>query len=64
MTDDPRIEKVARALCIHAGEDPNVMVTNAGGLHMIDRNTETYPRWHDHRGEAHKFVVMHDALNS
>jgi hypothetical protein len=62
--DEARVEKVARALSRHAGEDPNRMVSNAGGIQVFGGNESLYPRWHDYRDEARKFIVMYDALNS
>lgn len=64
MTEDARIEKVARALCKHAGKEPTEMIANAGDIQINTGREELYPRWHDYRSEARKFVVMHDALNS
>lgn len=62
MTDEARVENVARALAAHAKQDPNEMVSNAGGIQIYTGREKLYPRWHDYRDEARKFVVMHDAL--
>lgn len=64
MMDEARVEKVARALCKHDGQDDDVMVSNAGGIQVFGGNEPRYPRWHEYRDEARKFIVMHDALNS
>lgn len=61
---DPRIEKVARALCKHEGEEPDKPVSNAGGIQDLGGNAEKYPRWHDYREKAAAFIVMHEAINT
>jgi hypothetical protein len=65
MLDDPRIEKVARALCRHDGRDPDAMSTDASSINFnVNPNNPQYPRWRDYIGDAREFVVMHDALNA
>jgi hypothetical protein len=64
MMDEARVEKVARALCQHANQEPDAMVSNAGSIQINTGREELYPRWHDYRDEARKFIVMYAALNS
>jgi hypothetical protein len=65
MSDDPRIEKVARTLCLHAGHDPEAMATDASSVTFnVDRKDPPHPRWHYYVSDARKFVAVHDALNT
>lgn len=67
MTEDARIEKVARALCKHAGEDPNQTSTVPGSINLgsgILNHDEPLAKWRSYIQEARKFIVMHDALSS
>jgi hypothetical protein len=70
MTDenDPRIERVARALCQVDGKDPDAehqtderetrQVANARQF-----GYKSIPNWQDHVEEAKKFVAAFDALH-
>lgn len=50
MTDDPRVEKIARALCIRDGKNPDALEAGMGDvvLNFAPYNTVAKPRWHDY----------------
>jgi hypothetical protein len=65
---DFRVEKVARALCRAAGEDPEKEV-QTGEMEMrlhegraIEHRPVTVPGWHRHVAAARWFVAAFDAL--
>jgi hypothetical protein len=65
---DPRIERVARAICQAEGEDPDAEhltheneTTRVGGA--FERRQRSIPNWQDYVKEATKFVAAFDALN-
>jgi hypothetical protein len=66
---DPRVEKVARALCGAAGEDPekeiptSEMETQFHTGRAIEHRPVTVPGWHRHVGAARWFVAAFDALS-
>jgi hypothetical protein len=65
MSDDPRIEKAARALCRHDGRDRDAPGAGMGNVIVyINRSETPSPKWLDYIDEARKFVVVYDALNS
>jgi hypothetical protein len=66
--NDPRIERVARAICLAEGEDPDAEhltheheTTKVGATHQ--RGPKSIPNWRDYVKEATKFVAAFDALN-
>jgi hypothetical protein len=70
MTDenDPRIERVARALCQVDGTDPDgehptatqeTVRAASGAFHTVNVNI---PNWQRHKTEAKHFVAAFDAL--
>lgn len=72
MTDenDPRIERVARALCQEDGKDPDTehptgkqetVRAGSGAFHQVNKNI---PNWQDYVTEAKKFVAAFDALHT
>ena len=70
MTDeyDPRIERVARALCQADGKNPNAEhqtheneTTRVGAAYQI--GPKSIPNWYDYATEAKKFVAAFDALH-
>jgi hypothetical protein len=65
---DPRIERVARALCEAAGRDPNAEqpphgneTTRVGTA--FEFGPKRIPNWQGYVKEATKFVAAFDALN-
>lgn len=64
--DDPRIERVARALCEADGKDPEEDYLTGRTLTTRTRNSvsqksETVPRWQTYHNEAKRFVAALDA---
>jgi hypothetical protein len=63
---DPRIERVARALCQAAGKEPdaehqtNEVEAKLGPVATLDN--KRIPNWQDYMTEAKKFVAAFDAL--
>jgi hypothetical protein len=70
MTDehDPRIERVARALCQADGIDPGAEhQTNEReikiGPDTAEEGYKSIPNWQDYVNEVTKFVAAYDALH-
>jgi hypothetical protein len=66
--NDPRIERVARALCQTDGKDPdakrqtNERETKWIGPNAVEEGFKSIPNWRNYVNEATKFVAAFDAL--
>jgi hypothetical protein len=61
MADEAKIERVARAMCVARGEDPDKTVAIPGratGFSFADK------QWRKHALKAEIFIAAHEALNA
>ena len=66
MNDEQRVNRVARALCVADGYDPEEMIYVTGGAVEVD-GTDYHreimaPAWHSYDAEARRFVAAMVAL--
>jgi hypothetical protein len=66
MSDhDPRIEKIARAICASLDENPDKLVSIAAHFAPGGRTKNVAgPQWHKHIRKAQIHIAAHDALNA
>ena len=63
MIDLARLEKVARAICIELGEDPDKIASISAQFKPGARTkTVSAPQWKKHIGKAQIHIAAHDAL--
>ena len=67
MSDDDRIGRVARALCVADGQDPDDLIGVGGEVtgigEDVDWRRETMaPAWTSYAGDARRFVAAAVAL--
>jgi hypothetical protein len=61
MMGDPLIERVAQALCPHAGQNPDDV--GSGSIFVVNAPSfSVSPRWHEYADKAREFLVMCDAI--
>ena len=67
MSDEERIARVARALCVADGNDPDAMIEVGGEVTGMGEDVEWHreamvPAWTSYAGEARRFIAAAQAL--